>query len=193
MKTKIFIISLLVLCGFNLTAQDLNQVQAKLETIADSSLLLRKDVMPILRKYGTNSHQLNSINKVIIKHDSVSLVEVQQVLDKYGWLGISQIGEKANQAIYLTIQHAQDKNIREKYFPLLKESAKKRESKLADMATMKDRILVENGKKQIYGTQYKIIEGERVLLPIKDSKNINKRREKVGLEKINPPLTKAIN
>lgn len=192
MGIKTFILVLIIAIGFSCQAQDINAVRVKLETISDSSLLLRKSVMPIIKKYGANSSQMDSLNMVIIKHDSTSFVEVQHVLNKYGWLGISQIGEKANQALYLTIQHAQDKHVREKYFPLLQESAEKGESRLADMATMKDRILVENGEEQIYGTQYKIIDGKRVLLPIRNGKYVNKRRAKVGLEKINLPLTTAI-
>lgn len=86
----------------------------------------------------------------------------------------------ANQTLFLTIQHA-DKRFREKYYPLLETSAKNGESNLFDMATMKDRILVDNGQQQIYGTQ-RDLDGK--YYPIADIKGLNKRRRHVGLEKL---------
>jgi len=83
--------------------------------------------------------------------------------------------------LFLTIQHASDKRIREKYYPLLEKSASKGESNLSDMATMKDRILIENGQQQIYGTQYNF-EGKNY--PIEDPKGVNKRRRQVGLKRL---------
>ncbi|GAB3816702.1 hypothetical protein GCM10028895_12150 [Pontibacter rugosus] len=81
--------------------------------------------MPTLRKHGADSPQMDSLNTRIMAYDEAGLAEVRQILDKYGWLGVSQVGEKANGALFLTIQHAQDNKLREQYFPLLEESAKK--------------------------------------------------------------------
>jgi hypothetical protein len=162
-------------------AQDYDAIRAKLEAISDSSYQLRKNVMPVIKKYGADSPQMDSLNSIILSHDSASLAGVTLILEKYGWLGISKVGKRASQALYLTIQHAQENLLREKYFPLLKASAIAGESNLADMATMKDRILIEKGRKQIYGTQYKVIDGERVVLPIKNEKKVNRKRKEVGL------------
>ena len=55
-----------------------------------------------------------------------------------------------------------------------------------NIAYLKDRVLVNNGKKQLFGTQFytnkKGIFGPR---PIKDIKNLNKRRKEYGL----PPFS----
>lgn len=133
-----------------------------------------------MKKYGYKSKQMDSLNSVILKSDSIALGRVISIVDKYGWLGKSKIGDVANQTLYLTIQHA-DKNLRNKYFPLLEASAKNGESSLYDMATMKDRICVDKGQEQIYGTQ-KDMEGK--YFPIADLKGLNKRRKQVGLEKL---------
>ena len=52
---------------------------------------------------------------------------------------------------------------------------------------MKDRILVNRGKKQIYGTQkyWDPKENKFVFFPIEDEKNVKAKRKEVGLE----PLT----
>ena len=136
--------------------------------------------MPTIKKFGYKSKQMDSLNCVILKFDSLALRRAINIVETYGWLGKSKIGFVANQTLYLTIQHA-DKSLREKYYPLLETSAKTGESNLFDMATMKDRILVDNGQQQIYGTQ-KDHEGK--YYPIADIKGLNKRRRQVGLEKL---------
>jgi hypothetical protein len=48
---------------------------------------------------------------------------------------------------------------------------------------MADRVLVRDGKKQLYGTQHKFSEdGGLVPLPIEDAANVDKRRKAIGLE-----------
>jgi hypothetical protein len=176
-----FVFSVLAIVG---KTQDFSSIKSDLEVLFHESIKLRSQVMPTIQSFGETSVEMDSLNRVIAQFDSSSLVIVEQVLQKYGWLGASEIGPMANQSIYLTIQHASQKEIREKYFPLLKVSAEKGESDLADMATMEDRILVENGQPQRYGTQYKMVDGQLEYLPIQDPKNVNKLRKAVGLSKI---------
>ena len=141
-------------------------------------------VMPIVQKYGFESPQMDSLNNQILAYDSMALSEVTTIIDNYGWLGISEIGITPNSALFITIQHALDDAVRKKYFPLLKASAEQGESSMADMATMQDRILINDGKDQIYGTQYQLVDNQKEYFPIQDIKNVNKRRRKVGLKKI---------
>jgi hypothetical protein len=58
-----------------------------------------------------------------------------------------------------------------------------------DYALLLDRVLVGEGKPQVYGTQAKRFEAwkgrEPVLEPIEDEGNVDKRRAEVGL----PPLS----
>lgn len=124
---------------------------------------------------------MDSLNLLIHRFDSLALVQVENIIANYGWLGKSQIGELANSALFLIIQHANDNRIREKYYPLLEESVNKGESSRTDLATMKDRILINNGHKQLYGTQTK---SDGKLLPLEDPKRVNKRRRQVGLKRI---------
>jgi hypothetical protein len=51
-----------------------------------------------------------------------------------------------------------------------------------DVAYLTDRVLLAEGKKQLYGTQAKIEEGHVGFLPIKDEANVEKRRKEVGLQ-----------
>jgi len=179
-----FITSLILLSyTFGLNAQNLDSVKINLHNIYEQNLELRQNAMPIVKKYGFKSQQMDSLNREILRYDSMALNTVAKIIDSYGWLGKSQIGDIPNQALYLTIQHGST-DILVKYFPLLEQSAKAGESNLTDMATMKDRILIANGKKQLYGTQSRMINNKLELFPIEDEQNINDRRKSVGLKEL---------
>jgi hypothetical protein len=54
---------------------------------------------------------------------------------------------------------------------------------LREKAYLTDRILVNNSKKQLYGTQfYRDKRGVLIARPIKNKDNLDKRRKAVGLE-----------
>lgn len=105
-----------------------------------------------MQRFGYDSYQMDSLNSLISNSDSISLLRAISIVSKYGWLGKSEIGLAGNSALFLAI-HAKDNNVRGSYYPLLEKSALIGELSLADMATMKDRMLVQNGFQQVYGTQ----------------------------------------
>lgn len=181
---KLLLIVLILGVSNNSYTQSLKAIQKELEAFEKKNLELRSQVMPTVKKYGFKSPQMDSLDHVIRHFDSVALNRATNIIETSGWLGKSQIGEIANRALFLIIQHAPENETRKKYFPLLKESVNKKESDLADMATMKDRILIQDGEKQIYGTQSKMVDGQLVPYPIADPKNVNKRRKSVGLGKL---------
>jgi len=59
------------------------------------------------------------------------------------------------------------------------------ESPAADVATLEDRLRVLNGRKQLYGTQFRIENDKVVLAPMEDSAHADLRREDAGL----PPFS----
>lgn len=116
--------------------------------------------------------------------DSCNLVQVESLVAKYGWLGKSFVGANGNVTLFLVIQHA-DLTTQEKYLPLLQKSVDEGESRLADLALLQDRVLMRQGKKQIYGSQVVFNKtGGQEFYPIEDEKNVNVRREKAGLQPI---------
>ena len=56
------------------------------------------------------------------------------------------------------------------------------ESNAADVATLEDRLRLQSGRKQIYGTQFRVgAGGKLVLAPMEDSAHVDLRREDAGL------------
>ncbi|MTI39320.1 DUF6624 domain-containing protein [Fulvivirga lutimaris] len=107
--------------------------------------------------------------------------ELIVLLEKYGWPTASSVTEYAAAGAALIINHT-TYELRSKYFPLLEEAFNKGEAQPLRYAKMRDRLLVEEGREQLYGTQWKY-EGEtRFPHKIKDPQYVDKRRAAIGLE-----------
>ncbi len=69
-----------------------------------------------------------------------------------------------------------------KYLPLLKDLAQKGELPIKTVALMEDRVLLGEGKKQIYGSQIMTdYNGKTFVRPIEDPDNVDARRFAIGL------------
>jgi hypothetical protein len=119
--------------------------------------------------------------KKIMKVDSLNQIEVEKILDTNGWLGEDEIGRKANSALFLVVQHA-SLPLQLKYLPVMRKAVEDKKARMADLALLEDRVLMRQGKKQIYGSQ--IVndkDGKQIVHPIEDAANVDERRRKIGL------------
>lgn len=107
-----------------------------------------------------------------------------KLLDIYGWPTASSVTEYAAAGAALIINHT-TYEIRSKYFPMLENAFKLGEAQPLRYAKMKDRLLVEEGKKQLYGTQWKFENSIRVPHPIENPAYVDKRRKEIGLGALN--------
>lgn len=189
MKKLIFILCFI---SFHGMAQDYSSLRKKLEQFVDQSIEVREAVMPTAQEFGFESYQMDSLNQLISFRDSLHLQYVVAVLTEHGWLGTSVIGKKANISIFLAIQHAPNDQVRERYYPMLEASAKRGESSLAQMATMKDRILVNKKQPQLYGTQWNYVDDKQVLFPLEDVNSVNEKRVEVGLQRLTDEELKTV-
>ncbi|HJR08821.1 MAG TPA: DUF6624 domain-containing protein [Pyrinomonadaceae bacterium] len=117
------------------------------------------------------------------KIDARNIARLEEIIKQHGWPGKSSVGEEASKAAFLILQHS-DLARQQKYLPLLKKAARKGDALPADVAMLEDRILVNRGKKQIYGTQVHSgpdTGGKLVLAPIENEADVDKRRASVGL------------
>ena len=114
--------------------------------------------------------------------DSTNQTIVLSILDRYGWLPQSQVGDTAAWALYYVIQHSNARII-QRYLPQMEQQAHKGEASNTSAATMRDRLLMFQGKKQRYGTQaanWVRSDGTNVVWPIRRPATVNARRTKIG-------------
>ena len=88
----------------------------------------------------------------MITSHSVNLIALEEIISKYGWPGKSFVRPKGNNTVWLVIQHA-DLPVQLKYLPILEHSIDIGESQAFDLAFLKDRIFMQQDKKQLYGSQ----------------------------------------
>jgi hypothetical protein len=103
-----------------------------------------------------------------------------KLLDINGWPTVSSVTEYAAAGAALIINHT-TYEIRSKYFPMLEKAFKQGEAQPLRYAKMRDRLLVEEGKEQLFGTQWKFQNSKRVPHPIEEPEYVDKRRAKIGL------------
>ena len=167
------------------TAYQPNELKSELENIRIKDQTLRMLLGCAMETFrgSSDSEEYKYLILLIAQEDKKNQEQAVKIIEENGWPGISQVGVRANNALFLVIQHA-SVEMQEKYFPLLKESAEQGESALADMALMDDRIRMRRKMKQLYGSQTVNIKGKAYVWPIEDAQNVDERRKSVQL----PPL-----
>ena len=114
--------------------------------------------------------------------DSANQASVSNILDTYGWpTGLS---DAANEAIFLVIDHS-DLRTMNKYIGLFRDAVEKGYIQMNDLVTMEDRMLMNEGKPQKYGTQaYSLVEDGKTVTyiwPVEDPDKLDALRKSVGL------------
>lgn len=172
-------------------APNLNEpLVAELDSIYTADQKYRLQIDEIEKKYGWKSNEVTAHWKIIKEKDSVNLIKIKSLLDKYGWLGTDVIGEQGNSTLFLVIQHS-DIATQEKYLPMMREAVKSGRAKGVALALLEDRVALREGKKQIYGSQIGRDTEPKLYYasPLEDPDNVDKRRAEVGLQ----PLAEYVN
>lgn len=145
----------------------------------------RNQIDETINRFGNNSKEAKELFKNMKTTDSLNLIQVEKILQKYGWLGADKIGSQANTALFMVIQHA-DLPAQLKYLPMMKAAVKQGNAKANSLALLEDRIALKQGKKQIYGSQvsWNMETDVSFVAPLEDPDNVDKRRAEVGLPKL---------
>jgi hypothetical protein len=109
---------------------------------------------------------------------------MRAILAEHGWPGRSLVGEDANAAAWLLLQHAiLDPDLMRSAVPMIDRAVQVGETDAKHLAFLIDRIRTLEGHPQMYGTQYDWdAEGELSPLPIDEPALVGERRRSVGLE-----------
>lgn len=109
--------------------------------------------------------------------------ELNKIIRAHGWPDVKLVGKQGTTAAWLIAQHA-DHNVRfqEYCLHLLVAKADQRLAPPAHVAFLTDRVRVNRGQPQIYGTQfYANRAGEFTYRPVTHKDKLTARRRQVGL------------
>ena len=161
-----------------------NPVSIELEKIHYLDQYFRQNRDSVIALHGLKSPEMKDWMHRWATQDSFNYLKVNEILEKYGWLGPDEVSELASTTLWLVIQHA-DFNLpaQEKWLPVMRDAVRAGKAKPGNLAYLEDRVLKNQGKPQRYGSQLydDPVTGEFVLYPVEDPANINARRKSMEL------------
>lgn len=170
-----------------------------LDSVVNKELALRLFRLGVLdqkyRVYWNILRQLptDSVGLALSDAEQNYLFEqTSDIYNTYGFPGVSMVGKAASTAAFLLLQHSP---YIDQYYHTIEKAFSNSDIEPEQYAMCTDRHLVQNGKKQIYGTQFyrtdktqKKYGRSSLIRPIKDYKHLNDRRKSIGLD----PIEKSI-
>lgn len=138
----------------------------------------------------TESQQadLSLLSEKMVRIDSANTERMIQIVERHGWPTFDLVGKDGAEAAWILIQHAdQSPEFQRKCLNLMTSLPHEQVSQ-KKVAYLTDRVLLAEGKKQVYGTQVVQEGGTFNPRPLEDEGGVDKRRAAVGL----PPLAEYL-
>lgn len=153
------------------------------------TLMYDKDQEARFKVINAGNLASEEAEKMIEKIDQEHLPRLKAIVEQFGWPGFRTIGAEGADKMWLLVQHC-DREIefQKTCLQLLKDSVAKGDAPKKHLAYLMDRVLVNEGKPQVYGTQVQIIEGKALPRPVEDPDNLDNRRKAMGLGSFNDYL-----
>jgi hypothetical protein len=107
-----------------------------------------------------------------------------EILDTHGWPTVTLVGAEAARRAWLVAQHADRQlELQRRALALMTQAVDAGEASAQHLAMLCDRVLVNEGRPQIYGTQIAgVVDGAPVPWPCEDPDHMDERRAEVGLD-----------
>lgn len=128
-------------------------------------------------------HAMTAIRQQIAPIDEANLKALLEMLPAEGWFTISAYGREAAEAAFHIVQHSDVEQWR-RFVPVLEPLAARGEVEGSAFALMFDRLALNEGRPQRYGSQFKCVGGRFELHPLEDPGRVNELRRQAGM----PPL-----
>jgi hypothetical protein len=112
---------------------------------------------------------------------------LKEIFEEYGFVGFDLAGEDGSRNFWLMVQHSDhNPDFQKKVLKKMKIEVDKGNAIPSNYGLLVDRVNLNTGNKQIYGTQvtYNMETGQAYPKPLEDSLRVNERRKSVGLEPI---------
>lgn len=107
---------------------------------------------------------------------------LKEIIKKHGWPGISLVGKDGAQAAWLLAQHADfDLPFQKSVLTRMEKLSRHHDVNLNNLAYLQDRVAINDGKLQIYGTQGSCNGKTYEPFPLRDPERVDELRAKMEL------------
>jgi hypothetical protein len=116
---------------------------------------------------------------------------VTTIFKQFGYPGYDLVGKEASNKYFLLVQHSDfDVRFQQNVLNEMKKQVDNQNASGQSFAYLTDRIELNSGRLQIYGTQI-FMNGNSIIKPCVDTLNLDNRRKSVGLSPIKEYLEKC--
>lgn len=183
-----------VLCG---TVSLISFAQSVQDTLLFKELEKREKI----DQYAANAYPPESENLSIDewkrKKDSIfrdNKAFAERLLNETGFPGYDRVGNRGSFYYWLLVQHADfDPDFQQRVLDSMQIQVDRKNASPSNYAYLTDRVRVNTGQKQVYGTQldYNIFTGKVKTQPTENWETVNERRLSMGLETIEEYLSES--
>lgn len=153
----------------------------RLRQMSDEDQLVRLALMklPAAEWQGRDGKRLGAL---MSEQDRANTAELRRLIAERGWPRRDALGERADDAAWLIVQHADlDLPFQKEVLVLLDGLRRDGGTAPRHYAYLYDRVAVNEGRPQLYGTQGRCEGGAWVAEPVDRPEELDARREEMGL------------
>jgi hypothetical protein len=190
---RLLILSIIYVFAFSFsTSAQTSQSIASLKNLIDSLFRVDQGVQHNMINAIQNGHSDSYRDSVAIlekqKNEAFArhILIMRQIIKDYGFPNPNLVGAETTYQFFTLIQHSKaDVAFQSEMLPYIKELVDKEQLKGSVYALLYDKIQINLGKAQLYGSQvdYKV-DGSAFPKNLDDPKNVNTRRAAYGMEKL---------
>lgn len=159
------------------------ELRTELLTMLKADQEIREKIIKLSKESGESKDMefFRSVQEKSNSIDKANTERLKEIIKKIDWPEPTKVGTDGQEAAFLIIQHSNSQDFMEEMLPVIEMQYKAGKISGQSFALIKDRVLVNRGNPQLYGTQASIQQGKLTFPPIKDYANVDKRRSEVGL------------
>ena len=122
--------------------------------------------------------------RAAIERDAATTKRLSEILDRHGFPGVKMVGLNATRYFITMLVHSPSLELMRRALPHVERAARREEIPPDDFVMLADDVLVNEGKLQLYGTNFSFV-GDRIAIqPTQDPARLDERRRRLGL----PPI-----
>jgi len=115
-----------------------------------------------------------------VDHDNTEFLRT--LIEELGWIDAERFGRESAEAAFLLVQHSPDLRLMRTALPRIEKDVRAKRIDGQNYALLFDRVQLNLGWKQRYGSQIGITEqGAKVLMPCEDFESVDQRRSELGM------------
>lgn len=194
-----FIVIGIVLLGCKNNSADKNEVEKKVmynqELVNDLQEMVVIDQVAAVNAFPPEKYSHLSQESWLAFKDSVYRTnqrQIEKIFNTHGFVGFDLAGKEGSENFWLLAQHSDhNPEFQKEVLATMKIEVDKSNADPRNYGLLMDRVLLNTGQNQMYGTQvsYNQETGQAYSRKLADSSKVNERRKLLGFE----PLEKYLN